>query len=70
MDFSKIALGASKKVANDISEGKKSNFLVIEDEKLNDLAEQHKLLMDYGCYLLEIYHNELSKELAKQGIKI
>lgn len=70
MDFSKIAFEASKKVVNDISEGKKSDFPVVEDEKLNELVEQNKLLMDYGCHLLEIYHNELSKELAKQGIKI
>lgn len=68
MDFSELAFEASKRTIS--SFGKESNLPVVEDERLNDFIKQDRILMDYTRNLLELYHEELSKALAEQGIKI
>ena len=79
MDFDKIKSQALLK-ALDISVQEildnpdSDNVLKIEDEELRDEVGLINLLQKFGAQVsletIKIYHEELSKKLEKQGIKI
>ena len=67
MDFSKIIDTAMKQTVQNMPNLKPNPKL---DEEMQDIVHQNKLLQDYSHNLLRSYHEELKKELAKQGIEI
>ena len=70
MDVSKIiSVSIDKALEYSVKEDFENKFQ-LNDDNLKDFVHQNKLLMIYSNILLETYHKELKKVLAKQGIDI
>lgn len=71
MDLYKITDSALSKFAEDIASKKIDSFNLSQQypESFKQSNEYVKL-MEYSNILLETYHQELKKELAKSGIEI
>lgn len=67
MDFLKIIEDSTQKTVKNMLNRKSNDKL---DENLQNSIKENQILLDYSNNLLRSYHEELKKELAKQGIQI
>lgn len=67
MDFLKIIEDSTQETVKNMLNRKSNDKL---DENLQNSIKENQILLDYSNNLLRSYHEELKKELAKQGIQI
>lgn len=70
LNIEEIISNAIDASVKSIAEKRIVGLTEIKDISIADKLKQNELLMTYTNNLLTAYHEELRKELAKQGIKI
>ncbi len=72
MDLQKIIDSSLDQSVQDVVKGKLDDNLVYDtdDESIKGMIKSNSILMNFATVLLENYHEELKKELAKYKIYI